>query len=495
MCIVTLDTIHEQALEPEHSKPMSDSTASRPTAIDVCAAAIARVTPRALHPRIDAVRLDLRQIVRTLTADNTRPFASTRQPFEAPPALDDISVLDALLPKPIAARLDAVRRDVLAMTRGIRNDKPIVTIETRPVSQRSAVASVANTESAVARGVQPRPVRVVQVRRETAEATTFVLEERSDAPAVRFQPGQFVTVVVTINGTSYRRAYSISSTPDELPRYAITVKRVRGGLVSNYLNDVVREGDVLSVLGPSGSFVLQSPVPSHLWLFAGGSGITPIYAILRSVLAQSDGPSVTLVNANRNKDSVIFREAIDRLVAQHPERFSLVSVLEESDPYARFTGRLDANTCATVCDALGIPPDAQCYLCGPEPMMDAVRSTLVARGIGKHHIYEERFVAPQKRTHETPVSRGGHALEIRYANRSKKLITRPGQTILEAGLEAGIDMPFSCAMGGCGACKLKLLSGAVDVAEPNCLLESEKAEGAILACVGCTTSDAIVQVP
>ncbi|MFO0563459.1 MAG: FAD-binding oxidoreductase [Polyangiales bacterium] len=474
---------------------MSDSPVSRPTAIDVLAAAVARVTPRALHPRIDAVRLDLRQMLRSFTADNTRPFASTQQPFEAPPALDEISVLDAVLPKPLAERVDAVRRDVLAMTRGVRNEKPVVTIETRPPAEVISIAQEPAAEPAVARSVHPRSVRVIEVRKETADATTFVLEEPSDAPPAHFQPGQFVTVVVTINGEPHRRAYSISSTLDELPRYAITVKRVRGGLVSNHLNDAVREGDSLSVLGPSGSFVLQTPAPSRVWLFAGGSGITPVYSILRAVLAQPDGPSATLVYANRTKDSVIFRAAIDALVAQHPERFSLVSVLEESDPYAQVTGRLDADNCAAVCEVIEVPADAHCYLCGPEPMMDAVRATLVARGIDKDHIHEERFTSPQKRTHEAPVSRGGHALEIRQGRSSKKLTTRPDQTILEAGLEAGIDMPFSCTMGGCGACKLKLVSGTVDVVEPNCLLESEKAEGAILACVGCTTSDAVVEVP
>lgn len=478
---------------------MSDSPPSRPTAIDVLAAAVARVTPRALHPRIDAVRLDLRQMVRSFTADKTRPFSSTDAPFQAPPSLDEISVLSAVLPKPIADRVDAVRRDVLSMTRGVRNAPPVVTVDTQHRAEVIALQrepAVTDAPSAVtARGVHPRQVRVVAVREETADARTFVLEELEDGPPVHFEPGQFVTVVVTIDGESHRRAYSISSARAQLPQYAITVKRVRGGLVSNHLNDHVREGDTLSVLGPSGSFVLQNPAPSRLWLFAGGSGITPVFSILLDALSREDGPSVTLVYANRSASSVIFRERIDELVGKHPERLSLLSVLEESDPYAQVSGRLDADNCAAVCEVLEVPSDAHCYVCGPEPMMDAVRATLVARGIDKAHIHEERFTSPQKRTHEAPVSRGGHALEIRYGKSSKKLTTRPDQTILEAGLEAGIDMPFSCTMGGCGACKLKLVSGTVDVVEPNCLLESEKSEGAILACVGCTTSDAVVEVP
>jgi ring-1,2-phenylacetyl-CoA epoxidase subunit PaaE len=474
---------------------------SRPTAIDVLAAAVARVTPRALHPRIDAVRLDLRQMVRSLTVEKTHPFSSSSEPFEAPPSLDEISVLDALLPKPLAERVDAVRRDVRAMTRPARGEKTPVVVPIRAQPAAAVVPIVAAPAAAEipvadepSRAVHPRTVRVLEARRETADATTFVLEDPSGA-ALSFHPGQFVTVIVTVEGEQHRRAYSISSALSELPRFAITVKRVRGGVVSNHLNDRVREGDTLEILGPSGAFCLGETSADRLYLFAGGSGITPVYAILRDVLANDDRARVTLVYANRSKDAVIFREAIDELVRANPERLALLSVLEQSDEYAQLTGRLDAENCAAVCEVLEVPTDARCFLCGPEPMMDAVRATLLARGVDRANIHEERFSSPQRRTHESPASRGGHSLEIRYGKSSKKLTTRPDQTILEAGLEAGIDMPFSCTMGGCGACKLSLVSGTVDVVEPNCLLESEREAGAILACVGCTTSDVVVEVP
>jgi ferredoxin-NADP reductase len=475
---------------------------SRPTAIDVLAAAVARVTPRALHPRIDAVRLDLRQMVRSLTVEKTHPFSSTSEPFEVPPSLDEISVLDALLPKPLAERVDAVRRDVRAMTRPARNEKSPVVVPIRAQPAAAVVPIVAPAAAAAAvplvdepsRAVHPRTVRVLEARRETADATTFVLEDPSGA-ALSFHPGQFVTVIVTVDGEAHRRAYSISSALSELPRFAITVKRVRGGVVSNHLNDRVREGETLEILGPSGAFCLGETSAERLFLFAGGSGITPVYAILRDVLANDDRARVTLVYANRSKDAVIFREALDELVRDNPERLTLLSVLEQSDEYAQLTGRLDAESCAAVCEALEVATDARCFVCGPEPMMDAVRATLLARGVDRANIHEERFSSPQRRTHEAPASRGGHALEIRYGKSSKKLTTRPDQTILEAGLEAGIDMPFSCTMGGCGACKLSLVSGTVDVVEPNCLLESEREAGAILACVGCTTSDAVVEIP
>lgn len=479
---------------------------SRPTAIDVIAAALSRVTPRALHPRIDAVRLDLRQMTRTLSSEKKAPFTSPAAPPEVPPALDEISVIDALLPKPLAARLDAVRRDVRAMTRGARDEAPKITIPRQskanldgfdPSAYEGDVA-VAQGESAreqdAPRAVHTRTVRVIEARHESKDATTFVVEDAHGAPFA-FRPGQFVTVIVTVDGVAHRRAYSLSSAVDELPRFAFTVKRVAGGAVSNHLNDHVGVGDSLEILGPSGSFTLGESAPAKLFFFAGGSGITPIYAIVREVLARHPWTHATLVYANRDRESVIFREAIDGLVRAHSDRFSLVSVLEESDPYAQLTGRLDAENCAIVSELIELPADGTVYLCGPEPMMDAVRAALLARGLDRARIHEERFSSPQRRTHEAPVSRGGHGIEIRLGRSKKKLTTRPDQTVLEAGLEAGLDMPFSCTMGGCGACKVKLVSGTVDMVEPNCLLDSEKQEGAILACVACTTSDVVVEVP
>ncbi|MBL8683041.1 MAG: ferredoxin--NADP reductase [Myxococcales bacterium] len=481
---------------------MSDGNptpSSRPTAIDLVAAAVARVTPRALHPRIDAVRHDVRQMVRSLTVDKTHPYSSPGSTVDAPPPLDEISIVSALLPASLAERYDAIRRDVRSMTRGVRGEKAPVTVDRKPSADTARAENPsqgASTEPA--RSLQPRKMRVVEVRRETQDASSFVLEDPSGA-AFSFAPGQFVTVVSHVKGETHRRAYSISSLTSELPRFAITVKRVDGGLVSNHLNDTVRDGDTMEILGPSGSFTLAAAgpaAPEQLWLFVGGSGITPIFSMLRDALAKHPWTHVTLVYANRAKDTVIFREALDEVSREYGARFRHLPVLERQDPYAEVTGRLDQETCAAVCEVLEVPADAQCFVCGPEPMMDAVRATLLARGVPREHIHEERFTSPQKRTHDAPASRGGHKLEIRYGrNGRKSLVTRPDQTVLEAGLEAGLDMPFSCTMGGCGACKLKLVSGSIDMVEPNCLLESEKAEGAVLACVGCTTSDAVVEVP
>ncbi|MDP3275476.1 MAG: ferredoxin--NADP reductase [Deltaproteobacteria bacterium] len=459
--------------------------------MDVLAAAIARVTPRVVHPVIDQARHDVRRVITTLRVDNTRPFRLTTDgPAEVPLSLDEIAVLRAVLPEGLAVRLETIARDAQVIAAPLLGGprEPVVVSLVRPA--RAPAVSAITT----------RTVRVMAVRRETADATTFELEDDAGR-AFDFVSGQFVTLVLSIEGQELRRAYSVSSVREGLPRFAITVKRVRDGVVSNYLNDVIAEGDTLEVLGPSGSFVLREDGAERpLWFFAGGSGITPIYSMICAQLREPTGPVVHLVYANRDRDSVIFAEAIDALAREHADRLRVHHVLEHTDDATACVavGRLDAATCESVCEALGIETDARVYVCGPEPMMQAARGVLLARGIAERSLFEEKFASPQKRVALSDVAqraRGGHEVLVVLRGREHRVQTAVDQTVLEAALSAGLDMPFSCTMGGCGACKLKLVDGTVEMVEPNCLNDAERRDGDILACVSCTTSDVRVEVP
>jgi ring-1,2-phenylacetyl-CoA epoxidase subunit PaaE len=456
---------------------------ARPSTLDLLAATVARVTPAAVHPALEALRR-----VRGARGEDLVP-------------LDQVRVLATILPRPVAERVDALRRDVRTVTRSLRGEPPVVVTPLRPAptDERAPRASGA---APVAKSIEPRALRVLSVIDETADARSFVLEDPRGA-TLAWVAGQFVTVLVTIDGVTHRRAYSISSGIDELPRVRITVKRVANGLVSNHLNDHVRAGDTLTVLGPSGAFTLEEAaaslpdraLPERLWMFAGGSGITPVYALARAALAANPWTRVTLVYANRSEQSVIFRDALDALAREYSHRLEVLSVLEHTPTDVRHVGRLDRAMADRVCDDLALPADALCFLCGPEPMMDAVRAALLARGVDRARVREERFSAPQRRAETDAPSQGGHALTILYRGRSVQVRTAPGQTVLEAGLAAGVDMPFSCTMGGCGACKVSLASGSVEMEEPNCLTERERSAGAVLACVGRASADAIVEVP
>lgn len=332
-----------------------------------------------------------------------------------------------------------------------------------------------------------RPVRVVDVVRETDDAVSIYLTEADGTP-IEFQPGQFLSVDVTVDGERLRRAYSLASAclPD-VPVH-ITVKRIEGGRVSNHLNDTARAGGELAVLGPSGNFTVEPRLVNqrHLVLLAGGSGITPIMSILETILRVEGSSRVTLIYGNRGWDDVIFRDRLESLERELGERLTVDHVLQDPpDWWSGERGMLDSEVLDSRLQALGVQDDGMVryYLCGPTPMMEAAHDALQRRGVPANRIAEERFTSPESRsgnvgsdkTERVVVSAAGHEQGIQVA---------PGQTILEAALGAGIDMPFSCAMGGCGACRCKLSEGEIEMEEPNCLSRAEREQGYVLACVG-----------
>jgi ferredoxin-NADP reductase len=335
----------------------------------------------------------------------------------------------------------------------------------------------------------PRTVHVAQVVRETQDAVSLVLEDPTGAP-FHFIPGQFFTLLVPIGEEVLRRAYSVSSDVRDNARVSVTVKRVAGGVVSNHVNDRVREGDRLQVLGPSGSFTAKPGASEtagrHLVLLAGGSGITPMMAIAKSTLATDAKAKVTLVYGNRGERDVIFKDALAALVGEHTPRFVVRHVL--SDPPAGWSGSvgmLDELVVARELDACGHDGDALFYLCGPEPMMRAARAALLARGVTDERILEERFNMPHLRAKPVAaIDASPQVLTIRANGAGvREVYVAPEQTMLEAGLSSGVKMDYSCAMGGCAACKVKLCDGDVEMEEPNCLTAKEREQGYVLACV------------
>ncbi|MDI1449913.1 ferredoxin--NADP reductase [Polyangium sp. 6x1] len=407
-----------------------------------------------------------------------------------------------LLPATIVVRLEALVRDVRTVLNDLTGVRPAPYAVRKPLARHLIAVTPSPTPSA---GITPRRLRVTRVVRETPDAVSLSLTD-PEGRRIAFVPGQFFTVLVTLaSGDVLRRAYSISSVPDEdgaAAEVTITIKRMPGGRASNHLNDAITEGDILDVLGPSGSFTV-TPDPAarrHLVLLAGGSGITPLASITRTTLAREPGARVTLVYGNRGERDIIFREALESLAEAHADRFTLRHVL--SEPPAGFTGRtglLDRDNVTRELDAIaassGLDADATAYyVCGPEPMMAAAREALLARGVDPARIHEERFSAPARRT--APALPAASApIEIRVRGRAKTVTAAPGQTLLEAGLAASLPMPFSCTMGGCGVCKVKLLSGNVTSEEPNCLNEEEKNQGFVLACVSRAAAPCAVEVP
>jgi ferredoxin-NADP reductase len=396
------------------------------------------------------------------------------------------------LPASARRRAAQTRRDLAAVLDGLRGRHPAPLVDRpprrpQPTPDGGAAASVAAA----------RELRIVERSLETADAVSLLLEDPTGAP-IEFEPGQFFTLLVDIGGRTYRRAYSASSSYRDAGQLRLTIKRVEGGRVSNHINDRLAAGDIVRVLGPSGSFVC-TPEPDaarHLVLIGGGSGITPLMAIALAVLADEPNSRVSLLFGNRAVHDVIYLHDLESIAAEH-DRFELRQILERPPAdWTGGTGRLDRDTTIAELDRL---PDcdlpATYFVCGPEPMMAAVREALESRGVAAGDIREERFSSPHLRTDAPPPGIGVvQPVDIQIAGATHEVSVQPGQTLLDAGLAAGLPMPFSCAMGGCGACKVKLTDGDVSMEEPTCLTPSEKEAGYVLACVSRPCSPAKLEV-
>ena len=410
---------------------------------------------------------------------------------QAPVPLDEVDAL-SLLPRRLADRLRAAGRDArMLRDRLILGKTPSPLIE-RPRPAAGEVVSLPHRTPDMARRLE-----VTRVVRETDDAVSIYVTEADGSP-IEFQPGQFLSVDVTVGGEKLRRAYSLASAclPD-VPRH-ITVKRIQDGRVSHHLNETIAEGDELAVLGPSGNFTVEprSVNQRHLVMIAGGSGITPIMSILETVLRIEAGSRVTLIYGNRGWDDIIFRDRLQALCDEFRERLTVDHVLEH--PPEWWTGErglLTRDIIESRLHALGLEDDGlrRYFICGPTPMMDAAHAVLEARGVPSSRVAEERFTSPEARA---DISGSTHTelVTIARAGGEHGVQVEPGQTILEAALGAGVDMPFSCAMGGCGACRVRLVGGDVEMEEPNCLSRSEREQGYVLTCIGRPLTQSKVEV-
>jgi ferredoxin-NADP reductase len=404
----------------------------------------------------------------------------------------------------LLTRLDTIRRDLRTIAADFTGRDRLPAFTLRGPSARHLLASATMVPSARAL-LAPRPLRITRIERETHDCVSIHLADPKNRRIV-FVPGQFFTVLVAIaGGEVLRRAYSISSAPDSdgaAAEVTITVKRIAGGHASNHLNDHAREGELLEILGPSGNFTTAPDINlrRHVVLVGGGSGITPLMSIARALLAREPSTHVSLVYGNRREEDIIFRSAIDALAAEHPARFTRRLVLDEPPPgWTGGRGMLDRDNVDRELNALPQPPDlghdsSEYYVCGPEGMMAAAREALLGRGVPTSRIREERFSAPARRT--APVTPDApQPVTIRIEGAERKVLALAGQTLLEAGLAGSLPMPYSCSMGGCGVCKVKLVSGSVASEEPNCLRDEERGEGFVLACVSRATSPCALEIP
>lgn len=341
---------------------------------------------------------------------------------------------------------------------------------------------------------------VLEVQAQTPDSVSIAFDvDPATGAALPFLPGQYLTLRIPSEQTgSVARCYSIATSPDDGSPLTVVVKRTLGGYGSNWLCDHAEAGMRLRTLAPAGRFT-PSSWDADLFLFAGGSGITPVMSILRTALSRGAG-RVALFYANRNAESVIFRAALDDLVTAYPDRLRVEHWLEDR------RGIPTAEALRTFAEAdRGGDAPREAYLCGPKPFMALVADTLTADADTWRRVCIEEFssiegdpfvlesASVDAPANATDGSRdaGGTTVTIRLTGRQHTLTCPPGGRILDAVLRAGIPAPYSCREGECGTCIAHLDAGSVEMAATDALAPEDIDAGFVLACQSRPTSPAV----
>ena len=339
------------------------------------------------------------------------------------------------------------------------------------------------------------------VRQETHDVKTFVLAA-PQARLFRYAPGQFITLELDIGGEAINRCYTLSSTPTRPDLLSITVKRVPGGAVSNWLHDHLKAGDTLKVLGPSGAFSCFLPAmpaqQKYLFLSA-GSGITPLMSMSRAMHDLALGADIAFVHSARTPDDVIFGSELALMAQGGNGRFRLGVVCERraaQPAWAGFNGLLNLAVLHNVApDFL----ERTIYTCGPAPYMAAVRSMLAGAGYDMANYHEESFsfesLMPEGESAAAPLpvptDASGH--QVSFTRSGNQIACGSDQFILAAAKAAGMRLPASCTQGLCGTCKTKMVSGRVDMQHAGGIRQREIDQGWILPCCSKPLSDVVLE--
>ncbi len=343
-----------------------------------------------------------------------------------------------------------------------------------------------------------------QVRQETHDVKSFFF--RSPAGhTFSFEPGQFVTLELEIDGETINRCYTISSSPTRPHTISITVKRVPGGKVSNWLHDNLQPGAQVRVLGPAGEFTCaRHPARKYLFLSA-GSGVTPLMSMSRAHHELSEDRDIVFVHSARTPDDIIFARELD-LIAATQGNFRTSFVCERLGARTNWPG---------VTGFLSLPllkliasdfMEREIFTCGPAPYMKAVRDLLNEAGFDSKRYHEESFSfetliddAPELLADVMPTPSGEEIAQqtntfaVSFTRSNREIACGPDQHVLEAARQAGVRLPASCTQGMCGTCKVKLVSGQVEMKHNGGIRQREIDQGMVLLCCSKPLTDLVVE--
>lgn len=336
---------------------------------------------------------------------------------------------------------------------------------------------------------------IKEIKRETKSAVSIVFNIPDELKTVyQFVAGQYVTLKLTLDGKEIRRAYSICSSPKS-GEMRIAVKEVTSGVFSKFANNNLAVGDLLEVSVPEGKFTFEAKHEHQksYGAFAAGSGITPVLSIAKSVLEEEPNSTFVLVYGNKTEAETIFHDELHALQLNNLGRFFVHFVYSQANVAGELFGRIDKSVVNTVVKNKHADKIfSKFYLCGPEEMIKVVSATLTENNVAEKDIKFELFGTSSASENKTTSGQEGHTnISILVDSDEVTFEMSQKQTILEAALKQGLDVPYSCQGGICSSCICRVTEGSAVMNKNQILTDNEVAEGLVLACQAVPTSSEI----
>lgn len=330
-----------------------------------------------------------------------------------------------------------------------------------------------------------RTLTISNIKEEVKGAKTFTFEE-DPRDKIVYQPGQYLTFILQTQLEEIRRSYSITSTPVLHEPLSIGVKRVENGVFSRYLVDSAKVGDKLLTIGAGGFFTLPEDVLSYrqAFFFAAGSGITPIFSLMKTILYAYPSVAVVLIYSNSSPKTTLFLEPLHNLLKEFPERLHVELLYSVSADLIR--ARLYKDLLKKFYRQFAIAPGPAMlfYLCGPENYMKMCLYALRQLGVPAENIKKENFSTVKVVPKGGPPDKEPHAVTVQFKDTAYEFNVRYPASILQAAKDAGIMLPYSCQAGRCGSCVAKCLQGKVWMSYNEVLTDKSLKNGLVLTCVG-----------